>query len=318
MPLTYWSDAFETAVFLINRMPTTVLKGVSPLHKIFGTKSDYEAMRIFVCACFPLLRPYNAHKLFFIYVECVFMGYILKHKGYKCLDTTTNRTYISRHVLFNKAHFPFSVINSTSSNPVAAPTSHGSIPARPFVVPASLMRSELVPPSHPQPHGQAPAPRVRPPSLFEPAPLHDQAPSCPQVSRILPNVPSSHATHSCDTRCSPLTGSHGQDSSCSPQCPGEFSRDTNGQTHMGPADFTVSAIPPNSRNCNASSYPDHVCSPRVHPFESSIRLVNSHSMVTRAKAGVFKPKVFLAQTEPTSVAAALADSNWKQEMVEEF
>lgn len=41
-------------------------------------------------------------------------------------------------------------------------------------------------------------------------------------------------------------------------------------------------------------------------------------MQTRAKSGIFKPKVLLAHYEPTSVKQALADPNWLAAMKEEY
>lgn len=46
--------------------------------------------------------------------------------------------------------------------------------------------------------------------------------------------------------------------------------------------------------------------------------INHHHMQTRAKSGIFKPKVFLAQTKPTSVKQALADPNWLAAMKDEY
>lgn len=117
MPLKYHSEAFEAATFLNNRMPTAVSGGLSPLQKLFGVKPDYGALRVFGCACFPLLRPYNSYKLSYISTKCIFMGYILSEKGYKCLDPTTHKVYIFKYVVFNENNFPFSRTQSSTTSP---------------------------------------------------------------------------------------------------------------------------------------------------------------------------------------------------------
>lgn len=86
MPLKHWDNAFETVVFLINWLPTDVLQGFSPIQKLFAVKLDYSALKVFGCACFPLLRPYNPHKLSYRSTECIFMGYSLQ-KGLQMLGS---------------------------------------------------------------------------------------------------------------------------------------------------------------------------------------------------------------------------------------
>jgi hypothetical protein len=39
--------------------------------------------------------------------QCTFLGYSTHHKGYKCLDISTGRVYISRDVVFDETVFPF-------------------------------------------------------------------------------------------------------------------------------------------------------------------------------------------------------------------
>ena len=114
LPSSYWSFAAQTAVSLINILPTSVLHWVSPWTKLFSTIPDLTQLKVFGCACYPNLRPYNTHKLEPKTRECVFIGYPSNSKGYLCLDHHTNRVYISRHVYFNETKFPF----STPINPV--------------------------------------------------------------------------------------------------------------------------------------------------------------------------------------------------------
>ncbi|KAL4281085.1 hypothetical protein GQ457_03G012870 [Hibiscus cannabinus] len=71
--------------------------------------------------CFPLTRPYNKHKLEYRSKPCVFLGYCSSQHGYKCLSED-GRLYISRHVQFDEAVFPYqdladkSVVSSLVEN----------------------------------------------------------------------------------------------------------------------------------------------------------------------------------------------------------
>ena len=106
MPLKFWWNAFHTATYLINRLPTPVLNNQSPFEKLFHKSPDYTFMKVFGCSCYPYLRPYNHHKLQFRSGKCVFLGYSSLHKGYQCLHPS-GRVYISNHVIFDESSFPF-------------------------------------------------------------------------------------------------------------------------------------------------------------------------------------------------------------------
>jgi hypothetical protein len=114
MPLKFWDKAFSTAAHIINRLPSRVIEFPSPFEKLFGTKPDYSWLKVFGCACWPHLRPYNTRKLEFHSKQCVFLGYNSCHKGYKCLDVATGRVYISRDVMFDENDFPFLQFHSNA------------------------------------------------------------------------------------------------------------------------------------------------------------------------------------------------------------
>jgi hypothetical protein len=107
VPLKYWDDAFSTTCYLINRFPTPLLNYTTPYETLFHTTLNYSFLKVFGCACWPNLRPYNKHKLQPRSMHCVFLGYSPLHKGYKCLHHASGRIYISRDVIFEETTFPF-------------------------------------------------------------------------------------------------------------------------------------------------------------------------------------------------------------------
>lgn len=102
---SYWFYAFETTVYLINRLPTPVL--VNQSHYL-GQTPNYEKPWTFGCRCYPWLRPYATHKLDDQSTPCEFMGYSLTQSAYYCLDIDTGRLYTSRHAQFDEFIFPSS------------------------------------------------------------------------------------------------------------------------------------------------------------------------------------------------------------------
>ena len=82
-----------------------------PVERLLHTKPNYDSLRIFACACWPNLRPYNKRKLAYHSTQCVFLGYSPHHKGVKCLDIKTGRVYVSRDVVFDENVFPFAALH---------------------------------------------------------------------------------------------------------------------------------------------------------------------------------------------------------------
>ena len=63
IPLQFWDDAFQTACYLINRLPTSTIKNLSPFEKLFNQAPDYNFLRIFGLASYAHLI--NDVSLFF-------------------------------------------------------------------------------------------------------------------------------------------------------------------------------------------------------------------------------------------------------------
>jgi hypothetical protein len=141
---TFWDEACLTSCFLINRLPTPLLKNQSPYQKLFNRTLDYTFLKIFGCACFPNLRPYNTHKFSLRSKECIFIGYSPNHKGYKCYHIESGYIYVSRDVIFHEDSFPFKSATPTPALP-------DSTPIYPHVLP-SLPPTQSVLPSSSSPN----------------------------------------------------------------------------------------------------------------------------------------------------------------------
>ena len=107
-----------TACYLINRMPTPVLNNDTPIYRLLKIQRNYDFLHTFGCAYWPSIRKYNAHKLSFHSMMCVFLGYSPMHKGYKCLDRSTGRIYISHDVIYDESVFPYSTLVFLSMCPL--------------------------------------------------------------------------------------------------------------------------------------------------------------------------------------------------------
>ena len=123
LPSQFWSFAIQTAMNLINLLPTASLGFLSPWFKLYGSHPDVTSLKVFGCACYPYIRPYTKHKLEHRTTECIFLGYSNVSKGFLCLDIQSNRLYTCRHVLFNESRFPFPSSPVPSSPQSVKPTS---------------------------------------------------------------------------------------------------------------------------------------------------------------------------------------------------
>ncbi|KAK9062643.1 hypothetical protein SSX86_019831 [Deinandra increscens subsp. villosa] len=172
VPQRFWHYAFDTAVYLINRMPSTSSSLTSPYERIFNRSPALSFLKVFGCQCFPYLRPYNSHKMDFRSSECVFLGYSQVHHGYRCFDSSFDRVYIARHVRFNETIFPFQLKPPSTST-------FSSDPYHSWVHPPFPFFSD--PPPEPS-VAAAPASPEEPTAPSDPAPTTVVASSMPTTS----------------------------------------------------------------------------------------------------------------------------------------
>ncbi|GKF29654.1 gag-pol polyprotein [Tanacetum coccineum] len=95
-------------MYVINIIPTAHNYGLSPFEKLYGTLPDYSLLRV-GCTCF-VLKPLSAKSTL-----CVFLGYDVSQKGYRCYDPVDQKLYTSRQVDFLE-HIPYYSVPVSSHN----------------------------------------------------------------------------------------------------------------------------------------------------------------------------------------------------------
>lgn len=174
LPIKFWMEAIITAIYLINRLPHSSIDFTVPFHALYKSSPDYSLLKPFGCCCFPWLRPYASNKLVPRSTPWIFLGYCSATKGYRCLDPSTNRVYISRHVKFLETDFPYSTLLSPQSSSSLVPypnvTSFPSFKLFPFSVPMTSSPSPSILPSpispSPIPSPSAPSPILSSPPVL--------------------------------------------------------------------------------------------------------------------------------------------------------
>jgi len=106
VPPSFWHHALQMATYLLNILPQKNLANYSPTQILYHCPS-YTHLRVFCCLCCPLFPSTTINKLQPRSTLCVFLGYPLNHKGYKCFDLLHIKIIISRHVIFDETQFPF-------------------------------------------------------------------------------------------------------------------------------------------------------------------------------------------------------------------
>ena len=105
MPMEFWAEAVNTAVYLRNRSPTTTLNGITPFEALFNRKPDVSHLRVFGCLAFAHIPKEQRKKFEEKSRKCIFVGYPDGTKGYKLYDLKSRRFIRSRDVIFAEKEF---------------------------------------------------------------------------------------------------------------------------------------------------------------------------------------------------------------------
>lgn len=100
LPRTFWGEALNTAVHVLNLTPRVSLDFDVPNRVWFGKDVSYDHLRTFGCKAFVHVPKDERSKLDVKTRQCIFVGYGLDEFGYRCYDPVAKKLYRSRDVVF--------------------------------------------------------------------------------------------------------------------------------------------------------------------------------------------------------------------------
>ncbi|KAM0024788.1 putative RNA-directed DNA polymerase [Helianthus debilis subsp. tardiflorus] len=118
LPIKFWGECVMTAAYIINRIPSKVLKNKTPYEVLLGKSPSYSHLRVFGCLAYYWNYDTRGDKFEPRGRPGVFLGYPYGTKGYRVYDLELHKLIVSRHVEFIEEKFPFSEVHNTKNEPL--------------------------------------------------------------------------------------------------------------------------------------------------------------------------------------------------------
>jgi hypothetical protein len=102
LPNYFWAKVVTTVVYIMNQTPTTAVHGMTPEEKFTSKKLDVSHLRVFGCIAYMHVPDEKRSKLDPKVEKCIFIGYSLEQKGYRCFNPSIRKLQVIRDVVFNE------------------------------------------------------------------------------------------------------------------------------------------------------------------------------------------------------------------------
>jgi hypothetical protein len=102
IPKTFWPEAVNWTVHILNRCPTLAVKNKTPAEMWNGHKPSVDYFRVFGCISHVHVPDSKRVKLDANSLKCILLGVSEESKAYSLFDPISNKIIISRDVVFEE------------------------------------------------------------------------------------------------------------------------------------------------------------------------------------------------------------------------
>ena len=102
IPKTFWPEAVNWTIYILNRCPTLAVKDVTPEEAWSGVKPSVNHFRVFGCLAHVYVPEARRTKLDSRSITCVLLGVSEESKGHKLFDLVTKKVVVSRDVILEE------------------------------------------------------------------------------------------------------------------------------------------------------------------------------------------------------------------------
>jgi hypothetical protein len=86
----------------MNQTPVVAIHGMTPKEKLTCKKPNVSHLRMFGCITYMHVPDEKKSKLDPKADKCIFIGYSLEQKGYRCFNPSTRKLEVNRNVVFDE------------------------------------------------------------------------------------------------------------------------------------------------------------------------------------------------------------------------
>jgi hypothetical protein len=102
LPNYFWAEVVSTIVYITNQTPTAIVHGMTPEEKFTGKKPNVSHLKVFGCIAYVHVPDEKRSKLDPKAEKCIFIGYFLEQKGYRCFNLSIRKLQVSKDVVFDE------------------------------------------------------------------------------------------------------------------------------------------------------------------------------------------------------------------------